>query len=416
MAGLRSSLLVAAVICAIHVTTSNDVVRTQPQQIHLSYGARENQRVVTWVTFDPTRTPTVEYGVKGFQYTAEGTTTKFQDGGKKKRVLYIHRVLLKNLEPNTQYMYHCGSADGWSAAYTIHVAPSGSSSATLAVYGDLGNANSRSLSTLQREAQTKGIDAVLHVGDFAYDMKSEQAKIGDEFMRQIEPIAAYVPYMTAVGNHEKAYNFSNYANRFSMMDKSGAINNFFYRYGWHQVSRQYDWLVKDLQEANLPENRAKRPWIFTMSHRPMYCSNLGKRDCNSNSSIARKGFPLTKKYGLEKLFFKYGVDMHFTGHQHSYERTFPLYDGQVYKTGEGDPYVNPKAPIHVITGAAGNWERLSGFVPHPKPWSAVRISDYGFTKLHLINKTHILLQQISTREEPHVVDTAYIVKNRPRNF
>ena len=26
----------------------------------------------------------------------------------------------------------------------------------------------------------------------------------DKFMRQIEPIAAYVPYMTAVGNHEQA--------------------------------------------------------------------------------------------------------------------------------------------------------------------------------------------------------------------
>lgn len=374
--------------------------------------------------------------MKGFQYTTKGTTTRFQDGGKKKRIMYIHRVLLEKLEPNAEYLYHCGSVDGWSAAYTFHVAPSHSSSATLAVFGDLGNANPRSLSTLQREAQTKGIDAVLHVGDFAYDMKSVDAKIGDEFMRQIEPIAAYVPYMTAVGNHENAYNFSNYANRFSMMDKSGDINNFFYsfdigpahiisystefyfflKYGWHQVSRQYDWLVKDLQEANLPENRAKRPWIFTMSHRPMYCSNVGNRDCNSNSSIARKGFPLTKKYGLEKLFFKYGVDMHFTGHQHSYERTWPLYDGQVYKRSRRDPYVNPKAPIHVITGAAGNWERLSKFVPHPKPWSAVRISDYGFTKLRLINKTHILLQQISTRKEPHVVDTSYIVKDRPRNF
>jgi hypothetical protein len=27
------------------------------------------------------------------------------------------------------------------------------------------------------------------------------------------------------------------------------------------------------QEANKPENRALRPWIITMCHRPMYCSN-----------------------------------------------------------------------------------------------------------------------------------------------
>ena len=30
------------------------------------------------------------------------------------------------------------------------------------------------------------------------------AKVGDEFMRQIEAIAGYVPYMTVPGNHENA--------------------------------------------------------------------------------------------------------------------------------------------------------------------------------------------------------------------
>ena len=32
----------------------------------------------------------------------------------------------------------------------------------------------------------------------------DNALVGDEFMRQIEAIAAYVPYMVAVGNHENA--------------------------------------------------------------------------------------------------------------------------------------------------------------------------------------------------------------------
>lgn len=30
----------------------------------------------------------------------------------------------------------------------------------------------------------------------------DNARIGDEFMRQIQSIAAYVPYMTCPGNHE----------------------------------------------------------------------------------------------------------------------------------------------------------------------------------------------------------------------
>ena len=33
-------------------------------------------------------------------------------------------------------------------------------------------------------------------------MDTDNGNVGDEFMRQLEPIAAYVPYMTAVGNHE----------------------------------------------------------------------------------------------------------------------------------------------------------------------------------------------------------------------
>lgn len=35
-------------------------------------------------------------------------------------------------------------------------------------------------------------------------ISKENALIGDEFMRQIEPIAAYVPYLTCPGNHEEA--------------------------------------------------------------------------------------------------------------------------------------------------------------------------------------------------------------------
>lgn len=29
------------------------------------------------------------------------------------------------------------------------------------------------------------------------------ARVGDDFMKQLEPIAAYVPYLTCPGNHEE---------------------------------------------------------------------------------------------------------------------------------------------------------------------------------------------------------------------
>lgn len=40
-------------------------------------------------------------------------------------------------------------------------------------------------------------------GDFAYNMDQDNARVGDRFMRLIEPVAASLPYMTCPGNHEE---------------------------------------------------------------------------------------------------------------------------------------------------------------------------------------------------------------------
>jgi hypothetical protein len=45
----------------------------------------------------------------------------------------------------------------------------------LAIFGDLGNENAISLPHLQEEVQRGMYDAILHVGDFAYDMDSVSA-------------------------------------------------------------------------------------------------------------------------------------------------------------------------------------------------------------------------------------------------
>lgn len=39
-----------------------------------------------------------------------------------------------------------------------------------AVFGDMGNVNAQSLARLQEETLQGMYDAILHVGDFAYDM------------------------------------------------------------------------------------------------------------------------------------------------------------------------------------------------------------------------------------------------------
>lgn len=51
-----------------------------------------------------------------------------------------------------------------------------------AIFGDLGNINAQSLGRLQEETLLGYYDSMLHVGDFAYDMDSDNARVGDAFM------------------------------------------------------------------------------------------------------------------------------------------------------------------------------------------------------------------------------------------
>uniref|UniRef100_A0A146LGJ9 Purple acid phosphatase n=1 Tax=Lygus hesperus TaxID=30085 RepID=A0A146LGJ9_LYGHE len=419
---LKGAVALVTVGLCIGVGTAKH--STEPEQVHLSYGENEAELFVTWVTHSPTTaSPAVQYGVQNInELTTVGNSTKFVDGGWKQRTIYIHRVTLVGLKPNTNYVYRCGGEEGWSNTFWFETMPSGTNwSPRLNIYGDMGWENAVSVPRIQKDAQGHAIDAVIHVGDFAYDMHDKNGKIGDKFMRMIEPIAAHVPYMVCPGNHEKEYNFSHYRNRFTM---PGHSENLFYsfnmgpvhiisinteaywylEYGMKLVVKQYNWLIKDLEEAN--KNRAERPWIVVYGHRPMYCSGESK-ECTEDPPT-RSGLN-GKLFGLEKLLWKYGVDLTFWGHQHNYERFWPVYDYTVLN-GTSSPYVDPKAPIHIITGSAGCKEDIEPF-NHAVPASALRNTNYGVTEVHFLNATHVTLSQVATDIDDQIVDHIVVVKN-----
>ncbi|XP_014257368.1 acid phosphatase type 7-like [Cimex lectularius] len=407
----------------------------QPEQIHIAYGETPLEILITWSTFTPTPNSVVEYGVLDLTESAKGSAKRFVDGGHEARVQYIHRVRLTNLRPRSRYMYHCGSDYGWSEMFWFWTVSNESDwIPRLAIYGDMGNINARSLPILQEEIQRNMYDAVIHVGDMAYDMNDNNGRVGDEFMRQLQPIASYVPYMVCPGNHEEAYNFSHFRERFSMPGQSenlyysfnlGPIHfvslnteaYYFVKYGMKLLVKQYEWLVNDLKEANLPENRNKRPWIIAYGHKPMYCSDNVVDDCKNKNNRVRTGLPISKWFGLEDLLYENNVDVAFWGHLHSYERLYPLYNYTVRKGPKKNPYHNPEAPIHIITGSAGCQENTVNFTQVPPPWSAFRSSDYGFTILDVFNTSHLHLQQISVEKgkDRSVIDDIWIVKEK-HNF
>lgn len=414
--------------CGHNFVQSLKIDYYQPRHVHLAYGESTLEIVVTWSTLNATEKSLVEFGPGDLTSSVEGVATRFEDGGAEKRFQFIHRVTLRDLQPNTNYRYHCGSPNGWSSLFEFRTNQLDANwSPRLAVYGDMGNENAQSMPRLQKETTMGLYDAVLHVGDFAYDMDSEDGLTGDEFMHQIEPIAAYLPYMTCAGNHEQKYNFSNYKARFSMPGHAqslfysfdlgpahfvGVHSEVYYQvqYGLKLVVEQFVWLKEDLRKAN--ENRQQRPWIITFAHRPMYCSTDDDDDCRNHETLIRVGLPLFNLFGLEDLFYKNGVDLEIWAHEHTYERLWPLYNYTVYNGSLEHPYTNPKAPVHIITGSAGCKEKTDNFVKDVPEWSAFRTSDYGYTRMKVHNATHLYLEQVSDDQDGKIIDSVWLIKDK----
>ncbi|CAD5225057.1 unnamed protein product [Bursaphelenchus okinawaensis] len=398
----------------------------QPEQIHLSYAGHPSAYYVTWLTFDDTEESFVQFSSDlKFDHKIPSEISEFTDDGKKQTKRYIHRAVIKSIEAGKRYFYRVGSDFGWSSVYSfVGLKSRDDGGYRLAIYGDLGNINARSLGKLQRQAQDGQFDMVIHNGDFAYDMHNKDGKFGDEFMRQIEPMAAYLPYMVSPGNHERSYNFSHYVNRFTM---PGSDHNLYYSYDlgdahyiaysseiyyWSQfydkshIQRQYDWLMEDLKKANA--NRRNVPWIIVFGHRSMYCSDV-EGNCVKNERKMREGLDEEGTFGLEKLFYKYGVDLIIGAHEHNYERHWPMFNFTVYN-GTESPYVDPPAPVHIVTGSAGCWENTTHFRDPIAPWSAFRSSNYGFSRMQIFNKTHLYFEQVEAAADK-VEDSFWLVKS-----
>ncbi|XP_015794313.1 acid phosphatase type 7 [Tetranychus urticae] len=404
-----------------------------PHQVHLSLNDEATSITVSWTDLKPFQEPTVKWGLERDQLSNQsgGHLRRFGSFG---RDIFSYWAVMRNLEPDTTYYYQVGSKSRLSPVYSFRTLPSGTNwSPRIAIFGDLGLKNGQAIPVLNNRSVSGDFDLVAHIGDIAYDLYSSHGIIGDEFMQAIEPMTSSVPYMVVPGNHEYLPIIGDsgvaYKYRYKMPGESNDMYTFtvgpilfitisteFYYYleggGAKKVAEQRDWLENVLTEANQPENRAKHPWIIVLGHRPFYCSSSRFGRCPGGTTWIRTGSNYLGK-GLEDLFYKGGVDLVFGGHNHQYERMYPVYDLKI--SGSSTPYLNPNATTYIISGSAGNQEDLDGFKEDPPVWSAFRNSEYSYTQLTAFNSTHLMLQQISVPSET-VIDSVIITQRNHRPF
>lgn len=85
---------------------------------------------------------------------------------------------------------------------------------------------------------------------------------------------------------------------------------------------------------------------------------------------------------------------------------------KVYNGSKEEPYRNPGAPVHIITGSAGckeGREPYNGPIPE---YSAFHSRDYGYTVLNAHNATHLEFRQISDDKAGEVIDHFFVIKDK----
>ena len=321
-------------------------------------------------------------------YVAKGSSHLFTYD---KYEALIHDVILSGLPSNTQIFYQVGDkavSQGLSNVFSFNTA----APQTWAVYGDFGVTNMQSLDVLLEDAASNDFQGVLHVGDIAYDLHNAKGGRGDEFLNDVEPIAASRPYLFTVGNHEKEGNFTHYNHRFSAQLSLGqhsnsgtglwysfnqglvhyvAINTEVWAYypDEAQQARQMQWLKQDLAKANA--NRGKQPWVIGLGHK---CDWQDEVDFSE----------------LRDVLYQGGVDLYICGHQHNYQRLFPGYRSKKVEVYD-DPsvYTDPKHWAQIVVGSPGCQEKISsGLAPYKNGLAAYFLA-YGYGLLRVYNATHL---------------------------
>jgi 3',5'-cyclic AMP phosphodiesterase CpdA len=315
--------------------------------------------------------------------------------------VWTYHAEIGGLRPGTSYSYAVTAANDAAAAplrATVRTAPAGRVPFRFTSFGDLATPNTNWVLSYGQSAYAvqavESFQPLFHLlnGDLCYaDLNpSVQPEVWRDFGNNNQASAANRPWMPCPGNHEIEFDngpqgFTSYLTRYLLPDNgvpgfrgywysfrvgpaaltpaAGTGNpaipagTSFYIRGYSQGA-QTAWLRRTLAAA-----RADRTvdWIIVQMHQDS-CS----------SSATGNGSDLGIREEWLPLFDEYQVDLVLCGHDHDYERSFPVrgYDSMVgHEVSTGAP-VQTRRPHPVTTTAADAVEDAT--------WSAMRDPATGY--------------------------------------
>jgi acid phosphatase type 7 len=259
---------------------------------------------------------------------------------------FIHEVTLENLEPETQYFYRVESTVEESKekissdVWTFTTAVKKETPFAFAVISDT-QGNPAVSGKLAAMAWGQRPSFLLHPGDLV-DTGTNDRHWTEHFFASMQPLIGRVAFYPVLGNHEQ--NARNYFDYMSLPDPE-----YFYDFKYGNAhffmidtnrkvdpnSEQYLWLKKKLSESN-------SRWKFVCHHHPPFSSDENDYGNLWKTNKSTRGDARVRQ--LVPLYEKYGVDIVWNGHIHSYERTWPLLASRA---------VERKGVIYMITGGGG---------------------------------------------------------------
>jgi predicted phosphodiesterase len=218
--------------------------------------------------------------------------------------------------------------------------------------------------------RSKNPERVLGLGDYSYKSTA------DCWLAIVDPIDEKIKI--TIGNHDDISSslLNQYMSHFSLSKQYYSFdyqNAHFVVLSTEQTSSspQYNFVKSDLAKASSNSNI---DWIIVYMHKPLY------------TSPSRHTGESTMRDKYHPLFDQYGVDFVLYGHNHAYERSYPLKYNKaspsipIITSSTKGSYNDPQGQIFATVGTSGQ----SIYLYDSKSWYIVtQYEGYGFLDINI---------------------------------